>query len=129
MAIVIIDDSMTNLVVLKHMAKSQSGKPAVLFSDAATALEYLSEAEAELIIVDCEMPGMNGVSFIERAREMKKHANTPILMVTHHTDPDVRLRALKAGAADFLSKPVIPEELRLRIGHLIKEGATTGAAA
>lgn len=129
MAIVIVDDSMTNLVVLKHMAKRQSGRPIVLFSDPATALEHLAEASADLIIVDCEMPGMNGVAFIEGVRQMKQHAATPILMVTHHTEPEIRLRALKAGAADFLSKPVIPEELKLRIGHLIKEGPLANSAA
>ncbi len=119
MAIVIIDDSMTNLVVLKHMAKSHCKKPIVMFSDADTALDYLTFEASELIIVDCEMPGIDGIAFIERVRQMDKHVSTPIMMVTHHTDANIRVRAFKAGSTDFLSKPVIPEEFKLRIANLI----------
>lgn len=119
MAIVIVDDSVTNLVVLKHMAKKVSGGGVIMFSDGATALDYLGGASSELVIVDCEMPTMDGVAIVERIRQMEPHSCTPILMVTHYSDPAVRLRALKAGCNDFLSKPVQPEEFRIRVAQLL----------
>ena len=57
MSIVVVDDSMTNLVVLKHMAKGNSSLPVHTFTKPEIAVEYLSKNGADLIIVDCEMPG------------------------------------------------------------------------
>ena len=119
MAIAIIDDSMTALVVLKQMTKNEYHLPAVLFPDPRAALEYLSETVSELIIVDCEMPDLDGIAVVECIRRIAIHQKTPILMVTCHADPETRLRALQAGVTDFLSKPVIPMEFKLRIQNLI----------
>lgn len=129
MAIAIVDDSMTTLVILKQMAKKQSFLPAIMFSEARAAIDYLSVTTSELIIVDFEMPDLDGIAFIELVRQMENHKKTPILMVTCHTDPEIRLRALQAGGTDFLSKPVMPEEFKLRIRNLIEMGQLSSVAA
>lgn len=129
MAIAIIDDSMTNLVILKQMTKKELCHPAVMFSDPRAAIDYLSGATSELIILDCDMPDIDGIAFIEIVRQMEHHKKTPILMVTCHSEPEVRLRALRAGGTDFLSKPIIPEEFKLRIRNLTEMNQLTPAAA
>ncbi len=129
MAIAIVDDSMTTLIILKQMAKKQSFLPAVMFSEARAAIDYLSVTTSELIIVDFEMPELDGIAFIKIVRQMENHKRTPILMVTSHSEPDIRLRALQAGVTDFLSKPVMPEEFKLRIRNLIEIGQLSPVAA
>ncbi len=120
MSIVVVDDSMTNLVVLKHMAKGNSSLPVQTFTKPEMAVDYLSKNEADLIIVDCEMPGMNGIDFISTMRKLAHHIDTPIVMVTNHSESEIRRQALEAGATDFLSKPFDASEFKVRMRNLLR---------
>jgi CheY-like chemotaxis protein len=64
----------------------------------------------DLIITDYKMPGLNGASFIRRVRAEPALADIPIIVVTVFEDKAFRLRALDAGASDFLLSPVDPRE-------------------
>ena len=119
MTIVIVDDSVTTLIVLKQMAKSMGGLPVTTFSVPNDALDYLARNPAHLVVVDCEMPDINGVDFIRAVRGSPQHRMTPIVMVTQHSDVDLRECALQAGATDFLSKPVNAAEFKLRLRNLL----------
>jgi len=120
MSIVIIDDSATNLIVLKYIAASGGERPVVTFSQPAEARNYLSENTADLVIVDCEMPGLDGISLVNQVRQFRHHADTPIIMVTNHTEGQIRHAALASGVTEFLSKPVDSAELKLRIRNLLR---------
>ncbi len=120
MCIVIVDDSTTNLVVLKHLAKANGSVPVCTFSKPEMAKDFLSGNPADLVIVDCEMPGLNGIDFIAAVRRFRHHADTPIVMVTHHSDTEIRTQALTAGATEFLSKPVDASEFKVRIRNLLQ---------
>lgn len=130
MAIVIVDDSTTNLIVLKSLsAKIYKGetKP---FTDARDAVAWLETNRAELIVVDYSMPGMNGVEFIAAVRASAINGITPIIMVTNSSDQSVRLQAMKAGATDFLNKPVEAIEFKARVmEHLLAHDAALKAQA
>lgn len=125
MSIVIVDDSMTNLVVLKHLAKAQSDRAVITFSGALAARQHLREHNADLVIVDCEMPELNGIDFISEMRQLPHHAETPVVMVTNHVEREIRLNALAAGATEFLSKPVEANEFKLRVRNLLRLGASS----
>ena len=132
MSIVIVDDSVTNLIVLKHLAAGQSSEPVRTFSKPEDAKDYLTANAADVVIVDCEMPGINGIDFIAEVRRLRHHANTPSVMVTHQSANEVRMRALAAGATDFLSKPVDAVEFKVRVRNLLRlkgHAATEGAGA
>lgn len=120
MSIIIVDDNRTNLIVLKHLAKGQSDRPVHTFAQSEKARGYLSTSDADLIIVDCEMPGLNGINFISIVRSFQRHNYTPIIMVTRHSEESVRMEALAAGASDFLTKPVKPDEFRNRVKNLLR---------
>jgi DNA-binding response OmpR family regulator len=120
MAVVIVDDSATNLIVLKHLSAALHSFDIVTFSDAKAALDYLTKQASELIIVDFAMPQMNGIEFITMVRQQPHHVETPIVMVTQMSDRDIRMRALEAGATDFLNKPVDPSEYKARLRNLLK---------
>ena len=120
MSIVIVDDSVTTLVVLKQLAKGMGGLPVVTFSKPSEALSYLSENGAHIVVVDCEMPEMNGIEFIAAVRSNPPHRSTPIVMVTQHSATEIRNRAIEAGATDFLNKPIDAAEFKLRIRNLVR---------
>jgi putative two-component system response regulator len=123
MPIVIVDDSPTNLAVLRSLsAKVHSGE-AKAFADARVAADYLKENVAVLIVVDFSMPRLNGVDFIREIREGSVNRSTPIVMVTSSTERAVRAAALEAGVTDFLNKPVDAIEFKERIKYLLDRQA------
>ena len=119
MAIVIVDDSPTNLAVLKSLAANVYKGEAKSFTNARAAAEYLAVNAADLIVVDYSMPDINGIDFIREVRARAQHQTTPIVMVTHSADHAVRKEALAAGATDFLNKPVEAIEYKARIKQLL----------
>jgi len=120
MNIVVIDDSMTNLIVLKSLSANVGNATSCGFSDPDTAVEYLSQNAANAIVLDYSMPKVNGVQLIEKIRLMPHHKGTPIVMVTHATDQETRMCALRAGASAFLSKPVNANDFKTLIKNLLE---------
>lgn len=119
MVIVIVDDSPTNLVVLRHLAKGQGGHTVMTFTQPREAQQFLADNKADLVVADCEMPDIDGISFIANIRAFTLHRRTPIMMVTSHTESSVRHEALAAGATEFISKPVDAGEFKLRVRNLL----------
>lgn len=115
MKIVVVDDSVTNLVVLKCLSASVNAAEVAPFTDSVAACKHLSENPADVIVVDYSMPKMNGIEFIHAVRQHARHARTPILMVTGQGDRDTRLKALEAGATEFLNKPLDAAEFKARL--------------
>lgn len=120
MSIAIVDDSATNLVVLKCLSAAAGMSDVKTFTSAVHALDTLEDVQCDLIIVDYSMPDCDGIEFIKRLRNGKLNAETPVIMVTHSAERDVRLRALEVGATDFLNKPVDPAEFKARVRNLAR---------
>lgn len=79
------------------------------FSNAPDALRMLDESWAGVVISDVRMPGMTGVEFFRRLRDVDPEL--PVVLVTAHGNIEMAVDALKAGAWDFLTKPFAPEAL------------------
>lgn len=112
--ILIVDDASYVQQILTSIL-AQNGFPHI--ACASNGIEALSACEnfkPHLIIMDLMMPEMDGFECCKRLRETYNHAELPIIVQTSATDSTARLRAFKAGASDFLSKPVQEEELLLR---------------
>ena len=91
------------------------------FKTATSALDYYgaNQLDNKLVIVDVQLPDMNG---FDLATEMVKiNANQPFFFLTAHNEKQDRLRGLKLGAIDYISKPFEIEELVLRIGNIINK--------
>src|SRR5882762_5998945 len=72
----------------------------------------------DLILLDLQMPGMDGFQVMESLKEIETGGYLPVLVIT--AQPDHKLRALKAGAKDFISKPFDLVEVRTRIRNLLE---------
>lgn len=106
MSIVIIDASVASLVVLKHLSAAADAGPVLTFSDPRAALAHLADNDAKLIIVDCVLPHVDGITLVTAVRGNPRHAGTAIVMVTQASEQGVRGRALAAGVTNFLVKPI-----------------------
>jgi signal transduction histidine kinase len=74
----------------------------------------------DLILTDLIMPGMNGEQLVHEIRRRQELDNVPILLLTARTDDELKLRLLRQGAQDYLTKPCSVEELRARVGNLLE---------
>ena len=114
----VIDDSRAIRMILGRTL-SNFGFEVCSAGNGREALELLrsQQAEMSLILVDWNMPEMNGLDFIKTLRADPRFATTPLMMVTTETEVDQMIRALDAGANEYVMKPftddVIESKLRL----------------
>ncbi len=116
--ILIVDDNPTNLSVLSQTLESV-GLEARVAIDGASALEKVNNQLPELILLDIEMPGMNG---FEACLQLKSNATTqdiPVIFMTALTDTANKVKGLSLGAVDYITKPFEREEVLARVNvHL-----------
>ncbi|MCW1951419.1 MAG: response regulator [Octadecabacter sp.] len=119
MRICVIDDETVSLNVISAVLKRTVDHVVESFSSATQALERCREAPFDMILIDYQMPDINGVECVKKLRVMQGYQVVPIIMLTADEDRALRLEAIKAGATDFLNKPFDPEELRVRVKNLL----------
>jgi len=90
---------------------------------AEKGVEEMQRTVPDLILLDVMLPDANGIEVAERLRQDEVLGRIPIVMVTALTEAEQRGRALRAGADDFLSKPIDEAELRARVHSLLRAGA------
>jgi signal transduction histidine kinase len=86
---------------------------------AEEALRVVGEVVPDLILSDVMMAGMTGEELLRQLRQLPDIGRTPIVMLTALADAEMRVRLLRAGAQDYVTKPVVIEELNARIANLI----------
>lgn len=119
--IAILDDGATNRKIFSKLAASVEPSVKVCsFGDPKRALAWLEHNTADLIVTDFKMPRMDGAEFIRQFRAKPDHADIPIIVITVYDERDFRLRALEAGATDFLTSPVDHQEFITRARNLLK---------
>jgi PAS domain S-box-containing protein len=128
--ILILDDSATNRSIYARLAGLvEEGVGVEAFADPLDALEWLGHNRVDLVISDFRMPGMDGAAFTRRLRATPGCATLPVLIVTAHDDRSYRVRALDAGATDFLQSPIDHFEFVARARNLLALGRRAAAAA
>jgi diguanylate cyclase (GGDEF)-like protein/PAS domain S-box-containing protein len=119
--IVIVDDQPVNRTIYAKIASSIEDDVCTrTFGDPREALDALVGVAPDLIITDYKMPGLSGASFVRRVRAEPSLADIPIIVITVFEDKAFRLRALDAGATDFLLSPVDHREFVTRARNLLK---------
>ena len=82
---------------------------------------------AVCLVADIRLPGLDGVALVEELR--RRGDRTPVVMVTGHGDIPLAVRAVRAGASDFVEKPYDDEQLLASIGQAVADGVAETAAA
>jgi diguanylate cyclase (GGDEF)-like protein len=111
--ILVVDDAMENIQILNAALQDEHE---VLFAmDGPRALEIARTQAPDLILLDAVMPGMDGYAVCRELFSASETSDIPVIFVTALTSPEDETRALDAGAADFISKPVNAAVVRARV--------------
>jgi adenylate cyclase len=116
--VLVVDDLEQNIRLLEAVLGS-NGYEVRSASSGPEALERVSEDVPDIVLLDIQMPGMNGYEVCRRLRESPATQFLPVVMVTS-SDQEVRINAIEAGADDFIIKPFNKQELLARVRSLVR---------
>jgi CheY-like chemotaxis protein len=116
--LVVDDDPLANHVVVSALRAAHFEPRST--EDPLIGLQWLRESTYDLVLLDIEMPGLDGFEFCTRLRKLPAYAKTPVIYVTGHSDFESRARSALSGGDDLISKPVFPMELAVKaMTHLL----------
>ena len=115
--IIVVDDNSTNLLACKNILKPFYEVYPV--PSAAKMLKLMEHVKPDLILLDVEMPDINGYEAASMLKEKDAFKEIPIIFLTARNDPVSEKVGLNLGAADYLSKPIVGDQLIERIGTLL----------
>ncbi len=116
MKALVVDDDLVLADVVAFTLR-RAGFEVLLAHDGPTALERFRQNAPNVVILDLELPGMDGMDV---CRKIRAHSTTPIIMVTvRDTDEDV-IRGLGVGADDYINKPFSPAQLVARVQAVLR---------
>lgn len=116
--ILIVDDQMANVRLLEGMLRIAGYASVESTTDPYQVCELHRKNRYALILLDLQMPGMDGFQVMEGLKEIEADGYLPVLVIT--AQPDHKLRALEAGAKDFVGKPFDLAELRARVHNILE---------
>jgi DNA-binding response OmpR family regulator len=122
--IVIIDDEMALRTIVRAVLE-RDGHTVVEAVDGRDGLRAVHEAAPDVVLLDIAMPELDGWQTLERLRDF---TDTPVMMLTARASEDEKVRALRGGADDYMTKPFGNAELLARVALLASRPRATGAA-
>ena len=122
--ILIVDDDASYRKLMVGLLRAQ-GFEVFAASDGEDALVEFAHHEPDLVLMDVDMPRLNGFEVCRRLKQQPETRLTPVVLVTGMAATEDRIRGLEAGADDFLSKPVDRNELLARVRSLLSLKAYT----
>jgi len=114
--ILVVDDSVFERQLISMALQKAGFQRIISADDGADALKKTKEFQPDLVLLDLQMPTLDGFGYCELVRKDPTLPRMPIIVQTALEDRQSRLRALSCGADDFLTKPLDMAELTLRIG-------------
>ena len=116
--LLIVDDQAANVLLLERLLRSAGYLSITSTQNPHEVCELYRKNHYDLILLDLQMPDLNGFQVMEGLKEIETEGYLPVLVIT--AQPDEKLRALKAGAKDFVSKPFDLAEVSARVQNLLE---------
>jgi CheY-like chemotaxis protein len=116
--ILLVEDNKMNQVVVNQLLKKWNASTKAA-NNGYEALDLLVEEDFDLILMDLQMPEMDGYEATKKIREQKKWNKIPIIALTADAFPEIKKQALEAGMDEFITKPFNQDELYFKISNLV----------
>jgi two-component system, OmpR family, phosphate regulon response regulator PhoB len=120
--ILVVEDEPAIQELIAYNLK-QAGHQPLRADNAEQALNLVSNALPDLVLLDWMLPGLSGIEFARRLRADKRTRGIPIIMLTARSDEHDKLQGLETGADDYITKPFSPRELNARIKAVLRRRA------
>ena len=117
-SILIVDDQSSNVMLLEQILASAGYRRVTSTMDPQAVCALHAEHDFDLILLDLQMPVMDGFEVIENLKKVERHDYLSVLVIT--AQPNHKLQALQAGAKDFVSKPFDLVEVQTRIRNILE---------
>jgi DNA-binding response OmpR family regulator len=117
--ILVIEDE-KDLSDLVQRKLEQEGFDVIVAMDGDTGLRVAREQRPDLVVLDINMPGLDGLQVCRQLRGEPRHAQLPILILSARASASDRVTGLELGADDYLVKPFLPRELVARINAILR---------
>jgi len=116
--LLIVDDKQANVTLLERVLAGAGYTAVTSTLEPATVAQLHREQQFDLILLDLQMPGIDGFAVMEELKTIATDSYLPVLVIT--AQPDHKLRALRAGARDFISKPFDVAEVLMRVHNMLE---------
>lgn len=122
--VLVVDDELSIRMLLENFLSDEY--EVIAKENGYEAMSWLQEGNtADLMLVDIEMPMVNGYEFAESVRKLKGMDTVPLLMLSAKQKSADRIKSFASGADDFIQKPFNPEELMIRIKAAFRRSKVT----
>ncbi|EMB15082.1 HD domain-containing phosphohydrolase [Rhodopirellula europaea] len=118
--IMIVDDEIANVLVVKKYLERAGYRDFETTTDSTSAFRILETSMPDVLLLDINMPNVDGIQVLERVRQDPRFKHLPVLILTANTDERIKLVCLELGATDFLLKPVDPMDLTPRVRNSLQ---------
>ncbi len=112
--VLLVDDNVINVHVLAEILKG-AGLRARGATSGARALQAIKAQRPDLVLLDVEMPGMDGYEVCRTLKADPATADIPVVFISAHDDPALKTKAYRAGGADYVGKPFEADEVLARV--------------
>lgn len=118
--VLIVEDNRTNLMMMERLVAQVEGCAAIAFADPVAYHRQIDSVGYDIALIDFQMPGMDGIALIKAMRGAPSYLDQPLVMITADQEKSIRLDAIRAGAVEFLNKPIDPVEFRARLANIVR---------
>lgn len=115
----IVDDEIANVMVAKKLLTQAGHTDFETTTDSTLAMNMIHTTQPDVVLLDINMPHVDGISILNQVRSVDKFRHLPVLILTANSDVEVKLKCLELGATDFLVKPIDPMELAPRVRNAL----------
>jgi CheY-like chemotaxis protein len=123
--ILVVDDDASTRTLLE-LILSSGGHEVTLLNDGREALAYLKTNTPELIVIDVNMPVLDGIEVCSRIKKLPRFKDVPVIVLTSMNDAQTRVRAIDAAASEIVYKPLTGKNFLQTIQGFLKQDQQSG---